>query len=621
MIAGVCSLTALTLSSCSDKDDPQPEPPRPVEVTAALSAGESTSERLTFTLTTSDNADRAAYVCLREGEAVPDAATLMEKGVAAQPGSNLYEAGSLEAATTYVIAAVAGVDEYLSEVATLEMTTQPKREPEPEPEYEKVEATSTNGSEYYGSMITGEVGTAQYYLTLGTVPWAEDGDTAIGAGTLYRISMHAAPSDDPDNPVLAPGTYTLGGNYAAGTFDTEYSSWVEVDKGGMKARQGTFIAGEIRVEGTGDDCTVTARLEDDLHRLTEVTWKGRVEWKNMIPGGKALSAQAFYYGKSSKHPDSDRWIIQFYDRPNPSWIMTVECYAQVSADVKRPEVAAGTYNVASADATASGSIAPGIPGPTSALDMGSHFKSAYGAWYVKKGKMDVSLADGVYSFVCAFKDADGTDITVRYDGELPIDMRYTPEIEHDMDITLDRQVTGKYYGQVAGKEIYGYLLCLGDTDFAEWWSPKPTEPGEANFVSIKVYSSVAPVNTDIVLPEGTYTLSRTSDDFVSDYYDTYLTHWDEDHFKSESTFQTATVVVEHTPDGYRIVLDGIDKKEKSIRCLYEGAVTFENASGVPLPFPDGTMRATRTGTVGTLPTVSRLAADKRMSLAFDRLSR
>lgn len=621
MLTGTCGLAALTFASCSDKDEPEPEPPHLVEVKVTLIAGAPTAESLSFTLTTSDNADRAAYVCLPKGESVPDAAALMETGISARPGSNEYEVRSLHAKTTYLIAAVAGAGESLSEVTTLEMTTQQKQEPDPEPEYEKVEATSTNGSEYYGNIVTGEVGTAQYYLTLGTVPWSEDGDTAIGEGTLYRISMHAAPSDDPYNPTLAPGTYTLGANYEAGTFDTEYSSWIEVDRIGMKARQGTFVAGEIRVEGTGDDCVVTARLEDDLQRLTEVTWKGRIEWKNVMPGGKALSAQAYYYGKNSQHPDSDRWIIKFYDQPNPSWIMTVECYTQVSPNAKYPEIVAGSYTVASADATAPGSVLPGMKGSTSSLDMGSYFKSAYGAWYINGGTMEVSDTDGTYSFRCSFTDTEGTEVSVLYDGELPIDIRYTPEIERDMNITLDRQVAGKYYGQVAGKDIYSYLICLGDTDFAEWWSPKPTEPGEANYVSIKVYSSVAPVNTDILLPEGTYTLSRTSDDFVSDYYDTYLTHWDEDHFKSESTFQSATVEVEHTADGYRIVLDGIDKKDKSIRCVYEGAVAFENASGIPLPFPDETMRTARTGTIRTLPALSRLSADKRMNLTRDRLSR
>lgn len=112
-----CLFALAALASCTE-DAPQPAVP-----SVELTAGKATASSLSFTLTPKD-ARRAAYVAVKKGEPLPDAAAVIEKGFpagAAEAGE--YSVAGLEAAAGYVIAAAASNGDILSETAVLEMTT------------------------------------------------------------------------------------------------------------------------------------------------------------------------------------------------------------------------------------------------------------------------------------------------------------------------------------------------------------------------------------------------------------------------------------------------------------------------------------------------------------------
>ncbi len=95
-------------------------PMRPAVVLEAAGADE---RSLCFTLAAAE-ADRAAYVCVKKGSPLPDAAAILSEGAAADPGAaKEYTVAGLEAMTEYTVAAAAAWGEEYSEVAALELST------------------------------------------------------------------------------------------------------------------------------------------------------------------------------------------------------------------------------------------------------------------------------------------------------------------------------------------------------------------------------------------------------------------------------------------------------------------------------------------------------------------
>lgn len=575
--------TAALFASCDDDDvqETTTEPPEPEkELTVALQGGQCEQNALTFTVEASENAAQIAYACVAKGRVVPGAEKLFEEGTVATPGSEVRRVEGLAPETDYVIAAAARADNRYSEVATLELRTAD----EPEPEYNIIEATSSRGSKYYGNIITGETGTGLYHLFLSTIPWDENG-MAAGAGVVYRLSLHAAPSEDPEHATLAAGTYTLDDNFAAGTFDTEYSDWVATNDQGQAEASNYFLGGEITVTNENGVYEIVARMIDLDGKRDEVRWNGPIVWENKVPTGTAHYANAFYMGKNEKHPDSDYWIMQLADNgDDPAWVLTLELYSQVAADYKNPVIADGTYSIDPSFSCDPFTLVPGLKGPSPSLDQGTYFDTNYGTWYLTEGTLTVTGNGGEYTFDCSLRDAEGREAVVRYSGALTVDNRYTPPVDWDVDVTFDRLLAGKYYGETNTSGIYKYALYFSDKEVAEWWDPKPDETHDLNLLSLILYSATAPTTANIRIPEGTYVYSKNYEDFVCDPYSSKLQYWDADGTLFPAKFAAVSITFTYTDDVCRMELDGENKEGQSVHCLYEGALAIDNASGIPLPF-------------------------------------
>lgn len=583
---GLAALTAFSLYSCSD-DKTQEEPPVPpepkTEVSVTLEAGTPTDQSVSFTLTTSEKADRVAWVYAAKDESVPDAETILSSGTVAELGTKEYLIEELTPDTEYIVAAAAAAGDLTSEVATLTLRTNPRA-------YKKITATSTRGSAYYGNALTHETGTGQYRLFLGTIPFDEAG-IAIGEGTLYRLSLHAAPSENPNAAVLAPGTYVSSKDYAEGTFDPEYSTWLSTTSTGMRADEGFIASGEVTVGYTQGVYSITARIITVRGEAVEISWEGAIDWWNMLPGGEAQYARGFYYGKCDSFfsnpddPNSDYWIIQMADKyPDPSWALAVSFFSEQTDDYKNPRPADGTYTIKMNDTTVPGSILYGVKGSTAYQDSGTFMESAFGNWYMSEGTMTLTISGDQYTIACVMTDAKGHSVEVNYSGQIDIKNNYTPPITRDIDVTFDRVCggEGRYYGE---KEdgIYMYQVCLADGEINEWWNPKPVTTGEEiYFLDMTLFSATKPTDDNFVIPAGTYTFSGDYIDMACDSYSTYVCHWDTEGFKQELYFSEGTVSVEHTEAGYHIVLDGVSEEGNTVRCTYDGAIEMHNSSGKPL---------------------------------------
>ncbi len=554
-----------------DKNDGERTPDG--KVTVALTAGTATGTSLTFRITASENAEELVYACYPAETEIPMSDDLFSTGTIVPAGDQQAGVDNLDPDTEYRIAAAARGRGQVSEVATIEMHTGTAP-------YRQVIATSSRGSSYYGNLISGETGTGQYHLNVGTIPFDKAGN-AVGAGILYRLSLHAAPSENPDEAVLAPGTYRMDNTFAEGTFDLVYSSWVETDSQGNKVSQGLFDNGEITVGFSDGIYDVVCRMHIPAQNPVEVIWNGPIEWVNMIPGGQATFSKAYYFGKNKDHPESDKWIVQLADQyPETSWALQLECYTEVTPDYKHPVIASGTYTVGPADKTNAFTIVAGVMGPTHSLDYGTFLDSAYGTWYVSDGTVSIAREGEDYTFDCQIMDEKGNAATVHFTGKLPFENRYVPMTQTDLDVTFDRVCAAEYYGPLHTAGIHEYTFCLADGDIGkEWWAPKPLEEGEMNYLNLNLCSAADPDLRDIRIPEGTYQLNRELADYAIEQY-SYLRHWDADHFKHDTYFESVSVTLAYTEAGISLLLEATDAEGKTIRGAYEGPCEIDNSSGV-----------------------------------------
>lgn len=95
----------------------------PMHPAVVLEASGADERSVSFTLSVSDAA-RAAWVCVKKGSPLPDAATLLSEGTAADPAAaKEYTVSGLEAMTEYTVAAAAEWEGAYSEVAVLDIST------------------------------------------------------------------------------------------------------------------------------------------------------------------------------------------------------------------------------------------------------------------------------------------------------------------------------------------------------------------------------------------------------------------------------------------------------------------------------------------------------------------
>lgn len=216
-----------------------------------LTAGEVTETSFSFTVAAS-NADNAAYICYEAGEEMPGVDRILSEGTVIDPASSepvVIE--GLISATDYVVAvAASNADGAMTAPATLEFSTVNDL-------MAKVESSATLAW-YYGPVEGAE--SDLLFLSLCNAQLDELTAMPSGEGELLRLYMYIDRTDA-DNPVIAPGTYTLELDGDTGEpFTLSYGNSVfalSTDEGWMQI---DYESGEVVVEYADGIYGITANM-------------------------------------------------------------------------------------------------------------------------------------------------------------------------------------------------------------------------------------------------------------------------------------------------------------------------------------------------------------------------
>ena len=135
-------------------------------------------------------------------------------------------------------------------------------------EYELSVLTGT----YYGDM-NGNNGENNYYTWLSDTPFSEDGYTQFG-GVYYLFDIFAPAAEDPENPVIPAGTYTLGemGATEEMTFTADYSKALYAISEEEVVFNCGFSAGTLTVSYEGSNMIAEGFLTDADGKLHHIVF-------------------------------------------------------------------------------------------------------------------------------------------------------------------------------------------------------------------------------------------------------------------------------------------------------------------------------------------------------------
>ncbi len=410
----------------------------------ALAAGETGENSLAFSVTL-DHAERAAYVCLEKTDelALPTAEEILADGMAIEESGEII-VGELNAATTYVIAVAAANKEILSEVDSIEMTTD----------------VSVSGPALFDRQAVGGYygdshgsGYAEYHFVLADAATTEqDGVyTTVEAGRAMSFDLFQFAPFSLDNITLPARTYRYGTNYGMNTFDPAKTYCIARDaKGNVKKIE--FKSGTIDVKKLGTTYTVTVDLVTTADEAFTASYEGKIELENKVSGTdpgslpaleKDLTGLSFthafakYYGGSA----ADNCIVNLYDvEPNVSYGSDYLSKAGhcVSLDLSTAisETAAlqeGTYEVSATSRP--GTFCAGyeesfmgslLPLGTYCEERNDSYESVYGM--ISGGTVVVTKVGEGYRFVLDLTTSKNHKVTGSYEGKVEMtDKRSTSQ--------------------------------------------------------------------------------------------------------------------------------------------------------------------------------------------------
>lgn len=268
------AVTAVLLMAMTGCQEPEKELPAP---SVTLTAADVTETSFSFTAVVS-NADKVAYICCEAGEEVPAVDMILSEGTVIDPASaGPVVIEGLVSATDYIVAAAASNAEKVMEApAVLEFSTVSDLMAD-------VESTATLAW-YYGPVEGAE--SDLLFLSLCNAQLDELTAMPSGEGELLRLYMYIDRTDA-DNPVIAPGTYTLVLDEDTGDpFTLSYGSSVfalSTDEGWMQI---DYESGEVVVEYDGGVYSITANMvvNDGEGSKVRATYEGALEISDLSDG-------------------------------------------------------------------------------------------------------------------------------------------------------------------------------------------------------------------------------------------------------------------------------------------------------------------------------------------------
>lgn len=419
--------------------------PTPVVTLAAGIPGMTT---LTFTVGLTD-AEKAAYLCIEKvtGAAVPTAEKILAEGTAiAQAGEITVE--GLKDRTTYIIAVAAANNTILSEVQSVEMTT------DADLTGPAVFDRQVAGG-YYGTPEGKRYGEFLVVLADGEAVSADGVYATIGAGRAMSLDLYYFTPLNLDNITLQATTYKYATTQSFGTFDPA-KTYCMVNDGKGNISKVEFKAGEIKVTKSGTTFTVEATLTTTTDEEFTASYTGPIaiedktatvidplpELENNVTDANFVCAVTKYYDNGD--PALDDCVVNLYDvqptlgddgNGNIDYDYLSEAGHRVSlylttAHSDTPTLQEGTYTAS--DIGKAGTYEPGSQVEfmetmqatgTFCEQRNDNYESVYG--FINSGTVTVTKVGDGYRFVLDFTTDKGYKISGTYEGSVYVkDGRY-----------------------------------------------------------------------------------------------------------------------------------------------------------------------------------------------------
>lgn len=419
--------------------------PTPVVTLAAGTPGMTT---LTFTVGLTD-AEKAAYLCIEKvtGAAVPTAEKILAEGTAiAQAGEITVE--GLKDRTTYIIAVAAANNTILSEVQSVEMTT------DADLTGPAVFDRQVAGG-YYGTPEGKRYGEFLVVLADGEAVSADGVYATINAGRAMSLDLYYFTPLNLDNITLQATTYKYATTQSFGTFDPA-KTYCMVNDGKGNISKVEFKAGEIKVTKSGTTFTVEATLTTTTDEEFTASYTGPIaiedktatvidplpELENNVTDANFVCAVTKYYDNGD--PALDDCVVNLYDvqptlgddgNGNIDYDYLSEAGHRVSlylttAHSDTPTLQEGTYTAS--DIGKAGTYEPGSQVEfmetmqatgTFCEQRNDNYESVYG--FINSGTVTVTKVGDGYRFVLDFTTDKGYKISGTYEGSVYVkDGRY-----------------------------------------------------------------------------------------------------------------------------------------------------------------------------------------------------
>lgn len=404
--------------------------PTPV---VTLAAGTPDVTALTFTVGLTD-AEKAAYLCIEKvtGAAVPTAEKILAEGTAiAQAGEITVE--DLKDRTTYIIAVAASNNTILSEVKSVEMTT------EADLTGPAVFDRQVAGG-YYGIPEGGSYG--EYIVVLADSETIDAGGihATVNAGRAMSLDLFQMKPYKLDNITLPDRTYRYATSKSLSTFHPD-KTYCMVNDGKGNITKVEFKAGNIEIKKSGTTFTVKATLTTTTDEEFTASYTGPIaiedktastieplpDLGNDVTNATFIRALGKYYNNDAG--TANDCVVNLYDvQPTvgadydylmgAGHMVSLYLTTALSEEMVLQE---GTYTVS--DTGTPGTYAPGeqvefmesmLATGTYCEERNSSNESVYG--FITSGTVTIMKAGTNYRFVLDFTTDKGRKVSGTYEG-------------------------------------------------------------------------------------------------------------------------------------------------------------------------------------------------------------
>ena len=272
---------------------------------------------------------------------------------------------------------------------------------------------------YYGTDYTTAY---NYYVQLATDMEVDTDGNFISAGEVVVLDLYSATEE------LTAGTYTLSsGTYAAGTFDSGYSLWAEVDSTAAVTTYG-IASGTVVITKSGDNFTFKVNLVDSANNVRVGTYTGTLTvydnttseddpytYEPTTPttvdftvpeGGVSIGNWGDYYGTGT-----DNLYVEMVSS-------TGDIVLELFAPTGTTELPVGVYDFAATGVA--GTVLPGYL-YESTSPIGSFAATATGdVFWLQSGSVTVAKSGDVYTITAATQSYYGSTVTITYTGSVAI---------------------------------------------------------------------------------------------------------------------------------------------------------------------------------------------------------